>query len=211
MFSRFFAICRCQNLGTASPFSCAGPDSPHKIRCRLCVESVASTEKLSTAAAGSGGARLFCHGLAKGRQGLVAPTCLLSPFPLAGPLVVVGKTALDQIAAPLIARHDEGSETAAAEAKRAKRYHNDDLQPQLAHDPSLGLFQQPRQLGEIGRNPPRLGRMYAGRGHTTPSSEMMLWINKTNLIQIKSYLEREAQSSFSDWSRGMKKRQTSQR
>jgi hypothetical protein len=141
----------------------------------------------------------------------VAPTCLLSPFPLAGPLVVVGKTALDHIAAPLIARHDEGSETAAAEAKRAKRYHNDDLQPQLAHDPSLGLFQQPRQLGEIGRNPPRLGRMYAGRGHTTPSSEMMLWINKTNLIQIKSYLEREAQSSFSDWSRGMKKRQTSQR
>jgi hypothetical protein len=119
---------------------------------------------------------------------------LLSPFPLAGPLVVVGKTALDHIAAPLIARHDEGSETAAAEAKRAKRYHNDDLQPQLAHDPSLGLFQQPRQLGEIGRNPPRLGRMYTGRGHTTPSSEMMLWINKTNLIQIKSYLEREAQS-----------------
>ena len=73
----------------------------------------------------------------------MAPTCLLSPFPLAGPLVVVGKTALDHIAAPLIARHDEGSETAAAEAKRAKRYHNDDLQPQLAHDPSLGLFQQP--------------------------------------------------------------------
>ena len=44
----------------------------------------------------------------------MAPTCLLSPFPLAGPLVVVGKTALDHIAAPLIARHDEGSETAAA-------------------------------------------------------------------------------------------------
>jgi hypothetical protein len=84
--------------------------------------------------AGSGGkrrARSFCQGLAKGKQGLVAPTCLLSPFPLAGSLVVVGKTALDHIAAPLIARHDEGSETAAAEAKRAKRHHNDDLQPQL--------------------------------------------------------------------------------
>jgi len=80
-----------------------------------------------TRAAGSGEARLFCQGLAKGRQGLVAPTCLLSPFPLAGPLVVVGKTALDHIAAPLIARHDEGSEIAAAEAKRAERRHNTEL------------------------------------------------------------------------------------
>jgi len=86
----------------------------------------------------------------------VAPTCLLSPFPLAGPLVVVGKTALDHIAAPLIARHDEGSEIAAAEAKRAERHHNDDLQPQLAHHPSLGLFQQLRQLGDVRRDPPRL-------------------------------------------------------
>src|SRR6516165_8435960 len=59
-----------------------------------------------TRAAGSGGARSLCQGLAKGKQGLVAPTCLLSPFPLAGPLVVVGKTALDQIAALPIARHD---------------------------------------------------------------------------------------------------------
>ena len=57
----------------------------------------------------------------------MAPTCLLSPFPLAGPLVVVGKTALDHIAAPLIARHDEGSEIAAAEAKRAERRHNTEL------------------------------------------------------------------------------------
>ena len=46
MFSRLLAICRCQNLGTASPFSCAGPESPHKIRCKLCVESVASTAPL---------------------------------------------------------------------------------------------------------------------------------------------------------------------
>ena len=60
----------------------------------------------------------------KGKQGLVAPTCLLSPFPLAGPLVVVGKTALYQVGAPPIARHHEGSETAAAEAKRAERRHN---------------------------------------------------------------------------------------
>jgi len=57
----------------------------------------------------------------------VAPTCLLSLFPLAGPLVVVGKTALDHIAAPLIARHDEASETAAAEAKRAERRHKAEL------------------------------------------------------------------------------------
>jgi hypothetical protein len=57
----------------------------------------------------------------------VAPACLLSPFPLAGPLVVVGKTALDQIAALPIARHDEGSETAAAEAKRAECRHKTEL------------------------------------------------------------------------------------
>ena len=37
------------------------------------------------------------------------------------------KTALDHIAAPLIARHDEGSETAAAEAKRAERRHKAEL------------------------------------------------------------------------------------
>jgi hypothetical protein len=62
-----------------------------------------------------------------GKQGLVAPTCLLSPFPLAGPFVVVGKTALDHIGAPLFARHDEGSETAAAEAKRDERHHKAEL------------------------------------------------------------------------------------
>jgi hypothetical protein len=28
--------------------------------------------------------------------------------------------------------------------------------PNWAHDPSLGFFQQLRQLGDIGRNPPRL-------------------------------------------------------
>jgi len=27
------------------------------------------------------------------------------------------------------------------------------------------LDSETRQLGDIGRNPPRLGRMYAGRGH----------------------------------------------
>ena len=69
-----------------------------------------------TTGAGSG-ARGHSAGLAKGKQGLVASTCLLSPFPLAGPLVVVGKTALDHIAAPLIARHDECNEVAAAEKK----------------------------------------------------------------------------------------------
>src|SRR5262245_7132098 len=67
-------------------------------------------------------------GSAKGKAGLVAPSCLLSPFPLAGLLVVVGKTALNHFVAPLIARHDEGSETAAAEAKRAERHHNAELQ-----------------------------------------------------------------------------------
>src|SRR6516164_5895157 len=119
------------------------PAGRHKTTKSHTSETAKPAQCNSTDQGGGKRRRLFCQGLAKGRQGLVAPTCLLSPFPLAGPLVVVGKTALDHIAAPLIARHDEGSETAAAEAKRAKRYHNDDLQPQLAHDPSLGLFQQP--------------------------------------------------------------------
>jgi hypothetical protein len=72
-------------------------------------------------------ARSFCQGLAKGKQGLVAPTCLLSPFPLASLLVVVGKTALDHIGAPILARHDEGGETATAEAKRAECHHKAEL------------------------------------------------------------------------------------
>jgi hypothetical protein len=59
---------------------------------------------------------------------------LLSPFPFAGLPVVAGQTALDHFVAPLIARHDEGSDIAAAEAKRAERNHNDDLQQQLTHD-----------------------------------------------------------------------------
>jgi hypothetical protein len=41
--------------------------------------------------------------------------------------------ALDHFVAPLIARHDEGSEVAAAEAKRGERHHYKDLQGQLAH------------------------------------------------------------------------------
>src|SRR6266571_1949888 len=58
----------------------------------------------------------------------------LPPFPFAGLPVVAGNTALDHFVTPLIARHDDGSEVAAAEAKRAERHHNDDLQQQLAHD-----------------------------------------------------------------------------
>ena len=58
----------------------------------------------------------------------------LPPFPFAGVPVVAGDAALDHFVAPLIAGHDEGSEIAAAEAKRAERHHNDDLQQQLTHD-----------------------------------------------------------------------------
>ena len=61
----------------------------------------------------------------------------LSPFPFARLPVESSDLALDHFVAPFVACHDEGSEIAAAEAKRAKRHHNDDLQPQLAHDPSL--------------------------------------------------------------------------
>jgi hypothetical protein len=56
--------------------------------------------------------------------------------------------------------------------------------------------QQLTQLGDIRRDPSRLGRMYAGRDYTAPSSENDVVINKCNLIEIKFYLEREAQSSF---------------
>jgi hypothetical protein len=59
---------------------------------------------------------------------LVGPTWRLSPFPFAGRPVVAGDAALDHFVAPLIACHDEGSEVAAAEAKRAKCNHDDELQ-----------------------------------------------------------------------------------
>jgi hypothetical protein len=39
----------------------------------------------------------------------------------------VGKTALDHIGAPILARHDEGGETATAEAKRAECHHKAEL------------------------------------------------------------------------------------
>jgi hypothetical protein len=76
----------------------------------------------------------------------------LSPFPFAGLPVVAGNTALDHLVPPLIARHDEGSEVAAAEAKRGERHHNDDLQQQLTLGPSLiGKRRDTtlRQLGDI--------------------------------------------------------------
>src|SRR5262249_53232408 len=81
----------------------------------------------ATRAAGSGGGRAFFQGLAKGTQGRSEPRLLVSPLPLGTPVVVVGKTALDHIAAPLTARHDEGSKTAAAKAKRAERRHKAEL------------------------------------------------------------------------------------
>ena len=80
--------------------------------------------------------------VAKGKQSLVASARLLPQFPLTSPLVVMGKTALNPSGAPLFARHDEGSETAAAEAKRAESHHNYDLQRQLVHGPSYTLGQR---------------------------------------------------------------------
>jgi hypothetical protein len=41
------------------------------------------------------------------------------PFPFAGLPVIAGDAALNHFIAPLIARHDEGSEVAGAEAERA--------------------------------------------------------------------------------------------
>jgi hypothetical protein len=58
----------------------------------------------------------------------------LAPFPTAGLPVVAGDTALDHFVAPLVARHDEGSEIAAAEAERAERHYNKELQQQRVHD-----------------------------------------------------------------------------
>ena len=70
----------------------------------------------------------------------MASTCLLSPFPFAGVPVVAGETALDHFVAPAVARDDGGCQVPDAKAKRAKRHHNDDLQPQLAHDASFRAF-----------------------------------------------------------------------
>ena len=87
-------------------------------------------KQLGVTSADQGGGKrreVILPGLAKGKQGLVAPTCLLSPFPLASPFVVVCKTALNHVVAPLIARHDECNEVAAAEAKHAERGHKAEL------------------------------------------------------------------------------------
>jgi hypothetical protein len=48
-------------------------------------------------------------------------------FPLASPLVVVGKKGAQSFWRAMFARHDEDSETAAAEAKRAERCHKAEL------------------------------------------------------------------------------------
>ena len=56
----------------------------------------------------------------------------LSPFPFAGLLVVASHTALDHFVAKPIACRNERGEVAAAEAKRAERHHNGNLQHRLA-------------------------------------------------------------------------------
>ena len=65
---------------------------------------------------------------------LVALVWRLTPFPFAGLPVVVSETPLNHFVPPLIARYDEGRQVAAAEAKRAERYYNEDLQQQFTHD-----------------------------------------------------------------------------
>ena len=72
--------------------------------------------------------------------GKTLPRRRLSPFPFAGLPVVASDTALDHFVAPLIARHDEGSEVAAAEAKGAESHHNENLQRQLVHDLVLAIL-----------------------------------------------------------------------
>src|SRR4029077_19074277 len=62
-----------------------------------------------------------------------------SPFPFAGLPVVAGDTALDHFIAPLIARHDERGEVAAAKAKPAKSDHDDDLQQHLGTSRALSM------------------------------------------------------------------------
>jgi hypothetical protein len=63
----------------------------------------------------------------------------LSPFPFAGLPVIAGDTALDHFIAPLIARHNERGEIATAKAKRAKSYHDDDLQEHLGTSRALSM------------------------------------------------------------------------
>jgi hypothetical protein len=52
----------------------------------------------------------------------------LPPIPFPGLPVVASDPALDHFVSPFVARHDERGEITAAEAKRAERDHNDDLQ-----------------------------------------------------------------------------------
>jgi hypothetical protein len=70
----------------------------------------------------------------------------LSPLPFASLPVVASGAALDHLVAPLIARHDEGSKIATAEANRAERDHDDDLRQQLAHDLTPDIN---RKAGEL--------------------------------------------------------------
>src|SRR5262249_31272284 len=75
----------------------------------------------------------WVSGLAAGSAGFVLKYRRVAPFPFAGVPIVAGDAALDHFVAPLVARHDEGSEVATPEAKRAERHHNEGLQEQLAH------------------------------------------------------------------------------
>ena len=75
----------------------------------------------------------WVSGLAADSAGFVLKYRRLAAFPFAGVPIVAGDATLDHFVAPLVARHDEGSEVAAPEAKRAERHHNEGPQEQLAH------------------------------------------------------------------------------
>jgi hypothetical protein len=101
--------------------------------------------------------------------------------------------ALDHLVAPVVARDDEGSEVAAAEAKRGERHHYDDLQHQLAHDrywkkgrQCLFLIGQTLTAARSASHPATISdRDYSGHRHKKePQAEYALGVGRSLLPHL---------------------------
>src|SRR5262249_26193382 len=93
----------------------------------------------------------WVSGLAADSAGFVLKYRRLAPFPFAGVPIVAGDAALDHFVAPLVARHDEGSEEAATEAKRTEGHQDDELQqltPRTSSG-SLAMFAAIRRASSL--------------------------------------------------------------
>ena len=73
---------------------------------------------------------------------------------------------LDHFVAPILARHDEGGEVAAAEAQRTERHHYEDRQQKIIHRTSSGRL---AILAAILRASLRVNSLVAGVSHDNGS------------------------------------------